>query len=88
MTIAAHSDIEWTIFRVPHLTDNYDEVELPVWAGMFGSEFRGSSNLSTTALARWLLEEIRESRWVWKAPALGNYGGVDDGKIIRSTLVG
>ena len=85
-TLAAQADLDWTVFRVPLLNDN--EAELPVWAGLLTTKFRGTSYLSRGSLARWVLEEIEEGRWIGKAPALGNWGDVDDRRIIRSTLVG
>jgi len=63
--------IEWTIFRVPHLTDQ--AADLPVWAGFVGPEHKGSLDLSRRSQARWLLKEIEERKWVRKAPFLGNY---------------
>jgi hypothetical protein len=35
-----------------------------------------------------VLDEIEERNWVRKAPALGNWGDADDGRIRGSTLVG
>jgi hypothetical protein len=84
-TIVAQGDLDWTIFRVPLLNDN--DADLAVWAGLLGPTFRGTSYLSRGSLARWVLDEIEERNWVRKAPALGNWGDVDDGRIIRSTLV-
>jgi hypothetical protein len=85
-TLAAQSDLDWTIFRVPLLNGN--DADLPVWAGLLTPDFRGTSYLSRGSLARWVLREIEEGRWVAQALALGNWGHVDDGRIIRSTLVG
>lgn len=85
-TIVAQADLDWTIFRVPLLNDN--DADLAVWAGLLGPTFRGTSYLDKGSLARWVLDEIEERNWVRKAPALGNWGHVDDGRIIRSTLVG
>ena len=63
--------IEWTVFRVPHLTNNVPD--RPVWAGFVGPDHKGSLELSRKSQARWLLREIEERQWVNKAPFLGNY---------------
>jgi hypothetical protein len=64
-------DMEWTVFRVPHLTNNAPD--RPVWAGFVGPDHKGSLELSRKSQARWLLREIGERQWVNKAPFLGNY---------------
>ncbi|KAJ7275046.1 hypothetical protein C8J57DRAFT_1313493 [Mycena rebaudengoi] len=63
--------LDWTIFRVPHLTT--DAADLPVWAGLWGPEFKGSTSLSRESMSRWVLQEIEQRKWVKGAPALGNY---------------
>ncbi|KAJ6631158.1 hypothetical protein B0H10DRAFT_2427608 [Mycena sp. CBHHK59/15] len=70
-TVAAEHDLDWTIFRVPHLTE--EGADLPVWAGLLGPEYKGSKSLSRASMARWVLREIDERAWVKGAPALGNY---------------
>lgn len=68
---ADKAGIEWTIFRVPHLTEK--AADLPVWAGFVGPEWKGSLDLSRRSQARWVLKELEERQWVRKAPFLGNY---------------
>jgi hypothetical protein len=82
----AQADLDWTIFRVPLLNDN--DADLTLWAGLLGPTFRGTNYLNRGSLARWVLDEIEERNWVRKAPASENWGRVDDGRIVRSTLVG
>lgn len=65
------ADCDWTIFRVPHLTD--EPAELPVWAGYAGPDHRGNLNLSRRSLSLWVLCEISEEKWIRQAPILGNY---------------
>lgn len=69
--VSAEDNLDWTIFRVPHLTEA--SADLPVWAGLLGPNWKGTFNLSRASLARWLLREIEEGAWVKGAPALGNY---------------
>ena len=63
-------DLEWTAYRVPHL--NEGDASLEVVAGYVSHEFKGSTELSRGSLARWILRELEERKWVKKAPALGN----------------
>ncbi|KAJ7145366.1 hypothetical protein C8R43DRAFT_1070122 [Mycena crocata] len=69
--VAAADDLDWTVFRVPHLTE--ESVELPVAAGLLGPEFKGTKNLSRASMALWILREMEERKWVRKAPVLANY---------------
>lgn len=69
--VAAEDDLDWTIFRVPHLTEA--SADLPVYAGLLGPEYKGSLQLSRGSQARWILREIEERAWIKGAPALGNY---------------
>ncbi|KAJ7695498.1 hypothetical protein B0H17DRAFT_1198716 [Mycena rosella] len=69
--VAAASDLDWTVFRVPHLTDG--AADLPVFAGLLGPEYKGSLALSRASLAAWILKEMEERKWVKNAPVLGNY---------------
>lgn len=69
--VVAGSDIDYTIFRVPHLTE--DSADLPVYAGFLGPDYKGSTNLSRASQARWILREIEDRVWIRQAPALGNY---------------
>ena len=68
--VAAEEDLDWTIFRVPHL--NEGNADFPVWAGLLGPDYKGSLELSRASQARWLLNEIDERAWIRAAPALGN----------------
>jgi hypothetical protein len=70
-TVAAEDELDWTIFRVPHL--NEGSADLPVWAGLLGPDHKGSLELSRASQARWLLKEIEERAWIKGAPLLGNY---------------
>ena len=63
-------DLEWTVYRVPHL--NEGDAGLEVVAGYVSREFKGSTELSRGSLARWILKELGERKWVGKAPAVGN----------------
>lgn len=70
--VASHAtNLDWTIFRVPHLTDG--PVEVPVWAGYAGPNHKGGLNLSRRSLARWVLGEIQEREWIRGVPFLSNY---------------
>jgi hypothetical protein len=69
--VAAAEDLDWTVFRVPHLTD--EAADLPVFAGLLGPDFKGSMNLSRASIAVWILKEMEERKWVKKSPVLGNY---------------
>ena len=69
--VAAEKDLDWTIFRVPHLTEASSD--LPVYAGLLGPDYKGSLSLSRGSQARWILKEIEENVWVKQAPAIGNY---------------
>ncbi|PTU22032.1 hypothetical protein P175DRAFT_0500887 [Aspergillus ochraceoroseus IBT 24754] len=65
------TDLDWTIFRIPHLTNGSGD--LPVWAEYAGPNHQGGLNLSRRSLARWVLGEIRDRKWIREAPFLGNY---------------
>ncbi|KAJ7234619.1 hypothetical protein B0H12DRAFT_1327645 [Mycena haematopus] len=69
--VAAADDLDWTVFRVPHLTEK--AADLPVAAGVIGPDFKGGFDLSRASMAVWILKEIEERKWVKKAPMLGNY---------------
>ncbi|VUC35620.1 unnamed protein product [Clonostachys rosea] len=68
--VAKGDSLDWTIFRIPHLTD--ESSDLPVWAGYAGPSHKGSLSLSRGSLARWVLTEIKERKWTKGAPFLGN----------------
>lgn len=63
-------DMDWTVFRVPHLNDQKGDAE--VMAGLIGPDYRGSTELSRKSLVMWVLREIGEGKWVGKAPMVGN----------------
>jgi nucleoside-diphosphate-sugar epimerase len=63
-------DFDWTVFRVPHLNDQEEDVE--VVAGLIGSDYRGTTELSRKSLVKWVLGEVGERKWVGNAPMLGN----------------
>ncbi|KAJ7136051.1 hypothetical protein C8R44DRAFT_976767 [Mycena epipterygia] len=69
--VAAAGDLDWTVFRVPHLTE--ESADLPVFAGLLGPDFKGGLNLSRASIAVWILKEIEERKWVKKAPMISNY---------------
>ncbi|KAI9737802.1 MAG: hypothetical protein M1834_009170 [Cirrosporium novae-zelandiae] len=60
-------DLKWTIFRVPILNNN--EVEKEVGANFVGSSEEGMF-LSRKGMARWVLKEIDEEKWVGKGPCI------------------
>lgn len=62
--------VDWTVFRVPHLNDG--SAEEVVEAGFLGEEYKGGMELTRGSLARWVLGEIEEGKWVGMAPAVGN----------------
>ncbi|KAF7350479.1 NAD(P)-binding protein [Mycena venus] len=69
--VAAANDLDWTVFRVPMLTE--ESADLPVAAGLLGPNYKGTKYLSRASMAVWILEEIEKRQWVKKAPMLGNY---------------
>lgn len=69
--VAAQSDLDWTVFRVPYL--NNGPADVPLAAGLLGPDYRGTTELSRASMARWVLEEIKQGEWIHGAPALGNY---------------
>ncbi|KAJ7512030.1 hypothetical protein B0H11DRAFT_2213832 [Mycena galericulata] len=69
--VAAADDLDWTVFRVPHLTN--ESADLPVVAGLLGPDFKGTLMLSRASIAVWILKEIEEREWVKKAPVIANY---------------
>jgi hypothetical protein len=68
--VSEQEDLEWTVFRVPHLNDG--DAGLEVVPGYLGEEYKGSRELSRGSLARWVLRELDEGVWVGKAPVVGN----------------
>ncbi|KAF2498910.1 NAD(P)-binding protein [Lophium mytilinum] len=70
--VAAQTDLDWTVFRVPFLEDEKGGPEKEVVVGTLSPEFKGKTTLSREGLCRWLLGEIEKREWVKKAPVLGN----------------
>ena len=69
--LAAQSDLDWTVFRVPHLNNGPED--LPLAAGLLGPDYKGTMELSRPSLARWVMQEIQKGEWIKGAPVLGNY---------------
>ncbi|KAI1629277.1 hypothetical protein EDD37DRAFT_44059 [Exophiala viscosa] len=67
---AKHDQLEWTVFRVPHLKN--DDPYAKVIAGRLDRTFEGGTDLSRASLVRWVLREVEEKHWVRRAPLLGN----------------
>ncbi|KAF2431803.1 NAD(P)-binding protein [Tothia fuscella] len=68
--VASQDELDWTVFRVPHLNDGSGE--LKVEAGYLGGEYKGGMELSRGSMAKWVLGEIEEGKWIREAPVLGN----------------
>lgn len=68
--VAEADDLDWTIFRIPHLTDGSGD--LPVYAGYAGPAHKGGLELSRRSLGRWVLDELIEPKWIHGVPFLGN----------------
>jgi len=71
--VSEREDLEWTVYRVPHLNDGPGDER--VSAGLFGIEpqFQGTKELSRKSLVRWILNEVERGEWVRGTPMLGNY---------------
>ena len=65
----AGTELEWTVFRVPFLTD---EPEKGVYAGDLLAGYPWTGTLSRVGQAIWLLREIEERKWVGKMPMLND----------------
>jgi hypothetical protein len=65
-----HALLDWTVFRVPHLTDG--DPHAKVIAGNLDQAFAGGTDLSRGRLVRWVLKEVQERKWVRRAPLLAN----------------
>jgi hypothetical protein len=70
VSVAEQSDLEWTVFRIPHLNDG--SADLVVEAGYLGPQFKGSRDLSRPSLGRWVLKQLEQGEWIGKAPVVGN----------------
>ena len=72
-TLKQKEGLDATVFRVPMLSNGNRELE--VRAFVLGSEGNTENKtLSRSSMARWLLKELKEQRWVGKAPLLCNLG--------------
>jgi nucleoside-diphosphate-sugar epimerase len=67
---AEDGSLEWTLVRVMFLNDG--DAGARVSAGTLFKDFEGTSDLSRGSLAKWLLRETVERKWVRRAPLLGN----------------
>lgn len=75
-TVALGGRIEWTVFRVPLLQgkdvlmdENPGKVNA-VWIG--DKEGRDGLHLDRGRLARWVLNELRERKWIGLCPFVAN----------------
>jgi hypothetical protein len=75
-TVALGDEIEWTVFRVPLLQGNQVLLdENPgkvnaVWVG--DKQGRDGLHLERGRLARWILTELRERKWIGLCPFISN----------------
>ncbi|WVR06699.1 hypothetical protein IAU60_003731 [Kwoniella sp. DSM 27419] len=69
--VCADPAFDYTIFRVPHLTNGPADAQ--VFAGLYNPEFKGTQQLSRASMARWVYQEIKKGEWIGQQPALGNY---------------
>ena len=65
----AGTELEWTVFRVPFLTEGPDK---GVYAGDLTARYPWTGTLSREGQAIWLLKEIEERKWVGKMPMLND----------------
>ncbi|KAF2808627.1 NAD(P)-binding protein [Mytilinidion resinicola] len=71
--VSSQTDLEWTVFRVPSLTNgSADKVVEVGYLG--GKEFNVTAELTRGSLARWVLGEVEGKEWVGRAPAVANGG--------------
>ncbi|KIW05402.1 uncharacterized protein PV09_03915 [Verruconis gallopava] len=68
--VSAQKDLDWTVFRIPHLNEGSKDLE--VRTGFIGAGYDGSWELSRASLVRWVLRELDEGKWTGRAPAVGN----------------
>lgn len=62
--------IDWTVFRVPHLTQG--DPHAKVIAGLLDKDYAGGIDLSRGSLVRWVLREIEDRRFLRQLPMLAN----------------
>ncbi|KEF61036.1 uncharacterized protein A1O9_02600 [Exophiala aquamarina CBS 119918] len=63
-------DLEWTVFRVPHLTDGLRDAA--VVAGLLDQNYTASLDLSRGSLVKWMFNEVNEKAWIRGTPMLAN----------------
>lgn len=63
-------DLEWTVFRVPHLTEGLRDAG--VVAGLLERNYTASLDLSRGSLVKWVLKEVKEKAWIRGTPMLAN----------------
>jgi len=68
--VAAQTDLEWTVMRVPQLTEG--KADLKVAAGPLDADYKGGKQLSRASYVKWILGEIEERKWIGGAPMLAN----------------
>jgi hypothetical protein len=73
-TVALSDTVEWTVFRVPLLkgkTLNEDDGKInAVWVG--DKKGRDGLSLDRGRLARWIVGELKERKWIGLCPFLAN----------------
>jgi hypothetical protein len=73
-TVALGDKVDWTVFRVPllqgqELGENDGEVNA-VYVG--DKKWRDGLHLDRGRLARWILRELEEGKWIRASPVLAN----------------
>jgi hypothetical protein len=63
-------DLEWTVFRVPILTNGSQEAG--VVAGYLDRNYTASLTLSRGSLVKWVFKEVEEKAWIRGTPMLAN----------------
>jgi hypothetical protein len=73
-TVALGEKINWTVFRVPLLQGKtLRENDGPVNAAYVGDkQGRDGLHLDRGRLARWILAELQEGKWINACPMLAN----------------
>lgn len=70
-TLKQKDGLEATVFRVPFLTEGSGNLEVRAFV-LGGEGSTENKNLSRRSMARWLLQELEERKWVGGAPMLCN----------------
>lgn len=63
-------DLEWTVFRVPILTNGSQEAGIV--AGYLDRNYTASLTLSRGSLVKWVFKEVKEKAWTRGTPMLAN----------------